>query len=436
MPFNWEKLLEIAPLLISAQGSPQRAAALQGWMHSQGQIQQGRLQQQKQQQDEAYRRAQLENQQFSLQSQQENMQQDNARADAQLALQRLSAYRHEDQGLLGALDKAPDTVLAPEATPLQAQNDLTVRRLQAQQDYGVPQGTPQGPLPNMTAAISTRKKKKAAELYAQAEKRFGAEAMAGDSITLKTGELFGDIKPSALRALFETPAMDASGQPAAPYVKGAGATPGSFEEYVGAPPERQAVIEAARKRYMQADDAGRATPRDRYNVQPITNPDGTTGLVRVNMETGETSRIALPADAAGAGRPTSTEQISQAYLIRTQASDEIAKSFESQLASLGPQLGVQLPNLLRGEAGQRYRQSQDEFINASLRRESGAAIQPSEYDRFAKIYFVQPGDTAATIAQKQAARERVVRGFKTATGNLGRGASAATGPRFEILETK
>jgi hypothetical protein len=42
------------------------------------------------------------------------------------------------------------------------------------------------------------------------------------------------------------------------------------------------------------------------------------------------------------------------------------------------------------------------------------------------IYFVQPGDTAATIKQKQQARQRVITGFRQAAGNLGKGDPAST----------
>ena len=215
---DWEKLLEIAPLLIAAQNNPARAAALHGWMQSQGQIQQGRMQQQKQQQEDAARRAQLENQAFQQQSQAENQQRQNERADAQLALNRLTAYRHENQGMLDALGKAPEQYLTPESDPLQEQNALTVERLKAQQQYGVPAGTPQGPLPNMTAMVSEAKKRRARKRYTEIEKRLGPEAAANNSIKETAGE-FAGMSPADILALFESPLVDAQGQRATPSVK-------------------------------------------------------------------------------------------------------------------------------------------------------------------------------------------------------------------------
>lgn len=246
---DWEKLLEIAPLLIAAQNNPARAAALHGWMQSQGQIQQGRMQQQKQQQEDAYRRAQMDNQAFQQQTQAENTQRDNERADAQLALNRLSAYRREDQGMLGALQQTPETALPPDADPLQAQNALTVERLNAQQQYGVPAGTPQGPLPNMTAAISEGKKRRARARYAEFLKSYKDHAADSEgSLKETTGEFAGQTFAQIREMAESLP------PPPAPAKIGRTAVPGSFEEYIDAPPERQRVIEAGRKRYQQADD--------------------------------------------------------------------------------------------------------------------------------------------------------------------------------------
>ena len=168
-------------------------------------------------------------------------------------------------------------------------------------------------------------------------------------------------------------------------------------------------------------------PRDRFSIQQITNADGTTGLVRVNLETNEVSPVALP-NGAGAGRPTEKNQSSADYLGRTYAADSDASSFEGDLSKLGAQMNVQIPNMLRSPKGQLYRAAQDEFINAGLRDESGAAIQPSEYDRYRAIYFAVPGDTAETIRRKQQARSRVIKGLRSKAGNLAAGVKPPVDP--------
>lgn len=195
-----------------------------------------------------------------------------------------------------------------------------------------------------------------------------------------------------------------------------------FAQAGRAPSDPTGSIEALRQLALNKPPT---EPRQRFNVQPITNADGTTGLVRINMDTGETSPVDLP-NGAGSGRASDTQRLSGAYYDRTTKAQQNLTPFETKLATLGPQADVQFPTLLQSEQGQLYSQGRDEFINAALRRESGAAIQPSEYDRYDRIYFVRPGDKPAVIRQKQAARERVIKGFKLAAGNLA--PATASGP--------
>lgn len=58
-------------------------------------------------------------------------------------------------------------------------------------------------------------------------------------------------------------------------------------------------------------------------------------------------------------------------------------------------------NFTQSDKQQQVEQAQRDFINASLRRESGAAIAESEFDNAKKQYFVQPGDSEAVIEQKR-----------------------------------
>lgn len=67
------------------------------------------------------------------------------------------------------------------------------------------------------------------------------------------------------------------------------------------------------------------------------------------------------------------------------------------------------------------------FINALLRRESGAAIQPSEFASYDKEYFPQPGDPQQTIDDKRKHRAEVLTG-------LAREAGRAYRPKFTVDE--
>lgn len=77
-----------------------------------------------------------------------------------------------------------------------------------------------------------------------------------------------------------------------------------------------------------------------------------------------------------------------------------------------------LPQVLGGLSPeqQQVAQARINFITALLRKESGAAIGASEFATAEKNYFPKPGDDAATIAQKQAARKTAIRAMETQAG--------------------
>jgi len=63
--------------------------------------------------------------------------------------------------------------------------------------------------------------------------------------------------------------------------------------------------------------------------------------------------------------------------------------------------GGSLVNAFGSAQQQQVEQAQRDWVNAILRRESGAAISPSEFDSAKKQYFAQPGDKPGVIAQKR-----------------------------------
>jgi hypothetical protein len=77
-----------------------------------------------------------------------------------------------------------------------------------------------------------------------------------------------------------------------------------------------------------------------------------------------------------------------------------------------------LPQVLGGLSPeqQKVAQARINFITAILRKESGAAIGASEFATAEKNYFPKPGDDAATIAQKQAARKTAIKAMEIQAG--------------------
>lgn len=73
-------------------------------------------------------------------------------------------------------------------------------------------------------------------------------------------------------------------------------------------------------------------------------------------------------------------------------------------------------NAIKDSAQRRYAQAMRNFINATLRRESGAAITRSEFDSANKQYFAQLNDDPETLAQKKESRLRSTDAFKAEAG--------------------
>lgn len=78
--------------------------------------------------------------------------------------------------------------------------------------------------------------------------------------------------------------------------------------------------------------------------------------------------------------------------------------------------GGEVLNPLATDEGQQYRQAQNNWVRANLRKESGAAIGKDEMEQERRTYFPIPGDSPAVIAQKARARQVTERGMRSAAG--------------------
>tara|TARA_R110002126_G_scaffold71100_2_gene178509 strand:- start:2013 stop:3641 length:1629 start_codon:yes stop_codon:yes gene_type:complete len=85
---------------------------------------------------------------------------------------------------------------------------------------------------------------------------------------------------------------------------------------------------------------------------------------------------------------------------------------------IGGALGQALPSVLGGTsaAQQQVNQAKSNFITAVLRKESGAVISDSEFDREDKKYFPQINDNASVIKQKENARKLAIKAIEVQAG--------------------
>jgi hypothetical protein len=108
------------------------------------------------------------------------------------------------------------------------------------------------------------------------------------------------------------------------------------------------------------------------------------------------------------GKPSNgLEKRALNFFNRAKQADEDLDKIEAAIAASGTISQMwreNAPNFLQSTTGQMYTQSQRAFTEARLRKDSGAAIPPHEYQNDQRTYFVQAGDDPATVDQKQRAR--------------------------------
>ena len=73
-------------------------------------------------------------------------------------------------------------------------------------------------------------------------------------------------------------------------------------------------------------------------------------------------------------------------------------------------------NYLTNPDYQQFDQAQRDFVNAVLRRESGAVISDEEFKNARLQYHPQPGDSKQVLAQKKINRENAIAGLQTSAG--------------------
>lgn len=155
-----------------------------------------------------------------------------------------------------------------------------------------------------------------------------------------------------------------------------------------------------------------------YDVRTITNPDGSTSLVRVDLSTGAVQPMQTPPGtqvSGGSVNPYATGKFNEGQGKAATYADRMAKA-ETVISNIGDlNQGISgraagiaqniLPDTLFNQVSsperQRLTQAQRDFINAVLRRESGAVISDQEFDNARRQYFPQPGDGPEVIEQKR-----------------------------------
>lgn len=168
----------------------------------------------------------------------------------------------------------------------------------------------------------------------------------------------------------------------------------------------------------------------------VTGPDGSPMLVRQDRQ-GNITPVQGFGPKSGASKPlTDTQAKALLFGSRMQEADKILGNMADrgvdrpggikQIAEgTGRVLGLgtdsaggalsgiagSLTNWTQSEDQQSVEQAQRDFVNAVLRRESGAAISPSEFESAQKQYFPAVGDSDQVKAQKAKNRKIAIQGL-------------------------
>ena len=109
------------------------------------------------------------------------------------------------------------------------------------------------------------------------------------------------------------------------------------------------------------------------------------------------------------------------FLIRTRESNQTLNDLEDQGGRAGQKALGAVPfglgNFFRDEDYQRFDQARRDFVNAILRRESGAVISEEEFDNANQQYLPVPGDGPDVIEQKRRNRETAIQGLEVGSGD-------------------
>jgi hypothetical protein len=182
---------------------------------------------------------------------------------------------------------------------------------------------------------------------------------------------------------------------------------------------KQQEVALQEKKTMQAYALGRSAQYPDAGISPSDTSEQVDAKILKSpsylLEQTNKERVATaekPATAAQETLATYASRIEQSQGTLNSMQDTIknmnAINFEAQM---------NLPSYLQSSNIQQYNQAARNFINAVLRRESGAVISEQEFDSARKQYLPYPGDSDATLQNKANSRLIVQNSFIKGAGS-------------------
>jgi hypothetical protein len=177
--------------------------------------------------------------------------------------------------------------------------------------------------------------------------------------------------------------------------------------------------------YQAADGRTRRGSYDPNTGTPVISPSDPLAPARAGAEAER--------------QPSQSEEAARQFADKARQAHGVLQGLEGkgfQPSSTGNLMQAVLPTPLQNSDYQSLDQARRQFINAILRRESGAAISAGEYDSYTRQYFPMPGDSPDVLRQKENARELAIKGLETegkrVPSSLPSGAAAAAAAPIKV----
>ena len=163
--------------------------------------------------------------------------------------------------------------------------------------------------------------------------------------------------------------------------------------------------------------------------QPGSQPSVSPGIVK--------KQAAPPTEAQSKAMGFARRMIdAQSVLNPLDLTEHSVASNAEYFAESSPIAPKRFVNEIITDERRRYRQAQENWVSANLRRESGAVIGVEEMEQEIRKYFPQPGDDPLTIMQKQQVRNAVTQAMIDSAGDPGKRAGLEFKPYEQNFEDK
>lgn len=113
--------------------------------------------------------------------------------------------------------------------------------------------------------------------------------------------------------------------------------------------------------------------------------------------------------------PTESQSKTITYITRAAGALPVLDGLADHLTKFGEGVGAKIPlvgNYLKSPEYQQAEQAGREFLQAVLRKDTGATITKEETAEYGVVYLPQPGDSVAVLKQKRVARHRALKAME------------------------